>query len=168
LPSQLHRPWSFLRFMRAHDLLPGSLIPKAGTLRRLFPVGFFSSCAGLITRFPLLKRYSASGKVIAVPCLLCFGINPRHCCQFDRAEIAAGGWDFSSGDFASNAPTHIFADVGGLEEAKNRFRELAQATCRERSSASTVLYRKRQSYSHGPAGHWLTFLAELCWRFKLK
>ena len=65
----------------------------------------------------------------------------------------------ASGDYESKAPTHTFADVGGLEEAKKQIRELAQGNLHAKKFDQYGVLRNG-ILLHGPRGTGKTFLAE--------
>ena len=126
--------------------------------------------AGLITTVPLEKEYPLLAKVIAVALfvVLCMVI-PALLSMRPRQEIAAGGGDLGFGRLTSlRTPTHTFADVGGLEEAKKQIRELVQANLNGKKFGQYGVFRNG-ILLHGPRGTGKTFLAEaVAGEFKLK
>ena len=148
----------------------GSLFRRLALFAGYFLCGFILFIgAGLITTVPLEKEYPLLAKVIAVALfvVLCIVI-PALLSMRPRQEIAAGGGDLASGDCESKAPTHTFADVGGLEEAKKQIRELAQANLHAKKFDQYGVLRNG-ILLHGPRGTGKTFLAEaVAGEFKLK
>src|ERR1035441_1007268 len=131
----------------------GSLFRRLALFAGYFLCGFILFIgAGLITTVPLEKEHPLLAKVIAVALfvVLCIVI-PALLSMRPRQEIAAGGGDLASGDCESTAPTHTFADIGGLEEAKQQIRELAQANLHAKKFDQYGVLRNG-ILLHGPRG----------------
>lgn len=124
--------------------------------------------AGLITTVPLEKSYPLLAKAVAVGLfvVLCLVI-PALLSMRPRQEIVSGGGSWPSGGEPRKAAL-TFADVGGLEKAKEQIRELVRANLNGKKFGQYGVVRNG-ILLHGPRGTGKTFLAEaVAGEFKLK
>ena len=125
--------------------------------------------AGLITTVPLEKSYPLLAKAVAVGLfvVLCLVI-PALLSMRPRQEIVSGGESWPSGGDELRKAALTFADIGGLEQAKEQIRELVQANLNGRKFSQYGVIRNG-ILLHGPRGTGKTFLAEaVAGEFKLK
>lgn len=125
--------------------------------------------AGLITTVPLEKSYPLLAKAVAVGLfvVLCLVI-PALLSMRPRQEIAAGGGHSVSCTDQLRKAALTFADVGGMEQAKEQIRELVQANLNGKKFGQYGVFRNG-ILLHGPRGTGKTFLAEaVAGEFKLK
>ncbi|MBM3775663.1 MAG: AAA family ATPase [Acidobacteria bacterium] len=138
------------------------LFRRLGLFFGYFLAGFLIFVlAGLIIVVPVKKSYPLLAKAVGVGLFILFCILIPGLLAFrpGAAGTGAGHVSIASGNNEPKVPTISFADVGGLEEAKNQIRDLIRANLNaRRSSAYGVL--RNGILLHGPRGTGKTFLGE--------
>ena len=116
--------------------------------------------AGLIVVVPVEKEYPLIAKAIAVFLFvaLCL-LMPSLLAMRPRQAIAVGWGSETMRGAEMKSPALTFADVGGLEEAKQQIREMVRANLDSKRFSQYGIFRNG-ILLHGPRGTGKTFVAE--------